>query len=157
MTDCTIAKTHFWSGCKIDCIENDGIPADNWKDFIQKYLFIMGCINWLCINTWPDIATVYKLLSQFNCKPPKGHMDAAKCVLKSLAHKFPPHGLWFKERENRLLGCASCHGKTKPTLYCSKSWNLYKVSIFPLWSCLILGCCASDKNKEEVTVLALQE
>ena len=106
MTDCTLAKTPFRSGCKIDRIEDDGIAADDKKDFITKYQSIMGCINWLCINTRPDIATVYKLLSQFNCKPSKGHMDAAKYVLRYLAHTSS-HGLWFKQGENRLAGCVS--------------------------------------------------
>ena len=106
MTDCTLAKTPFRSGCKIDRIEDDGIASDDKKDFITKYQSIMGCINWLCINTRPDIATVYKLLSQFNCKPSKGHMDAAKYVLRYLAHTSS-HGLWFKQGENRLAGCVS--------------------------------------------------
>ena len=92
MTDCTLAKTPFRSGCKIDRIEDDGIAVNDKKDFITKYKSIMGRINWLCINTQPAIATAYKLLSQFNCKPSKRHMDAAKYVMRYLEHIFS-HGL----------------------------------------------------------------
>ena len=51
-------------------------------------------------------ATAYKLLSQFNCNPSQGHLDATKYVLKYLS-TTSSHRLWFKQHENRLEAAVS--------------------------------------------------
>ena len=63
----------------------------------------MGGINWLTINTRPDINTAYSLLSQFNSNPSQGHLEAAKYVLRYLK-QTSSHGIWFRQGENHLHG-----------------------------------------------------
>ena len=106
LNDCTTAKTPFRSGLKIDRITHDEIKPEDKPKLVQAYQSIMGGINWLCINSRPDVATAYKLLSQFNCNPSQGHLDAAKYVLKYL-NATSSHGLWFKQHENRLEAAVS--------------------------------------------------
>ena len=45
---------------------------------------LMGGLNWLAINTRPDISTAYSLLSQFNSNPSQGRWDAGQHVLRYL-------------------------------------------------------------------------
>ena len=70
---------------------------------MRTFQSIMGGINWLTINTRPEINTGYILLSQFNSNPSQGHLDAAKDVLRYLKHTSS-HGIWFKQGENHLHG-----------------------------------------------------
>ena len=101
MTDCSPAKTPYRSGLKIDRIEHDNVPIENKSKLIHNFQSIMGCINWLAINTRPDVAVAYKLLSQFNHNPSQGHLDAAKYVLRYLSGTSS-YGIWFKQGEERM-------------------------------------------------------
>ena len=77
MRDCHISRSPYRLGLKIDRIEHDNIPVTDKEQLVQTYQSIIGGLYWLSINTRPDIATVYKLLSQFNANPSQGHLDAA--------------------------------------------------------------------------------
>ena len=95
--------TPYRSGLKIDRIEQAPIDESRREEFSRNYQSMLGCFNWLTINTRPDINTAYSLLSQFNSKPSIGHWDAAKHVLKYLKGTAS-HGIWFKQHGNRLQG-----------------------------------------------------
>lgn len=86
MTDSNLAKTPYRSGCVIDKIPEDGKPVEDKKELVHAYQSILDCLNWLSINTRPDISTVYKFLSRFNSKLLQGHLDAAKYALSYLKH-----------------------------------------------------------------------
>ena len=60
---CKTVQTPYRSGLKIDRIELDNKPKSKKKHFIREYQSIIGCLNWLSINTQPDINTAYSLLS----------------------------------------------------------------------------------------------
>ena len=96
---CKTVRTSYRSGLKIDRIELDNKPKSEKERFIREYQSIIGCLNWLSINTRPDISTAYSLLSQFNSNPSSGHMEAVKYVLRYLKHTSS-HGIWFKQGEN---------------------------------------------------------
>ena len=103
---CKTAQTPYMIGLKFDCIDHDNKPKSEKEHFIQEYQSIIGCLNWLRINTRPDINTAYSLLSQFNSNPSPGHMEAAKYVLRYLKYTSL-HGILFKQGENRLKGCCA--------------------------------------------------
>ena len=103
---CKPVRTPYRSGLKIDRIELDNKPKSEKEQFIKEYQSIIGCLNWLSINTRPNISTVYSLLSQFNSNPSAGHMQAAKYILCYLKHTSS-HGIWFKQSKNRLQGCCA--------------------------------------------------
>lgn len=75
LTHISPASTPHRSGLKINRIDQDGATV-NSKAFTQRYQSIMGCLNWLTINTRPDINTAFSLLSQFNNNPSEGHWEA---------------------------------------------------------------------------------
>ena len=56
------ANSPYQSGLKIDRIKHDYQPIDS-PEFVQKYQSLVGCLNWLSINTRPDINTACSLLS----------------------------------------------------------------------------------------------
>ena len=91
---CKPARTPYRSGLKINRIDNDGLDPSNKECLIKEFQSIVGGLNWLSINTRPDISTAYSLLSQFNHNPSQGHLDAAKYVLRYLKHTAS-HGIWF--------------------------------------------------------------
>ena len=75
------SRSPYQSGLKIDRIEHDGKDPSTKTKLVRTFQSIMGGINWLTINTRPDINTAYSLLSQFNSNPSQGHLEAAKYVL----------------------------------------------------------------------------
>ena len=114
--------TLYRSGLKIDRIKQEPQLDPDWT---QKYQSIIGCLNWLSINTRPDINTAYSLLSQFNAKPARGHWDAAKHIVKYLKGTAS-HGIWFKQGENRLEGHVAIPDELKGTetiLFTDSNWG----------------------------------
>ena len=97
---CKTTRTPYRSGLKIDRIEPDNKPKSEKEKAIQEYQSIIGCFNWLSINTRPDINTAYSLLSQFISYPLLGQMEATKYVLRYLKHTSS-HGILFKQGENK--------------------------------------------------------
>ena len=97
----TPAKTPYRSGTKIDRVERERRDPSTKMQLVKNYQSLIGGLNWLTINTRPDINTAYSLLSQFNCDPSEGHWEAAKYVLRYLKGTAS-HGLWFRQGENRL-------------------------------------------------------
>ena len=78
---CTGSQSLYRSGLKIDRIKHDNDHSSQKEKLVREYRPIVGGINWLTINTRPDIDTAYSLLSQFNSNPSQGHLEAAKYVL----------------------------------------------------------------------------
>ena len=75
------SRSPYRSGLKIDQIEYDGKYPSTKTRLVKSFQYIMDEINWLTINTRPDINTAYSLLSLFNSNPSQGHLEAAKYVL----------------------------------------------------------------------------
>ena len=97
---------------KINRIEHDGKDPSTKEKLVREYQSIVGSINWLTINTQPNINTVYSLLSQFNLNPSQGHLEVAKYVLWYLKHTSS-HGIWFRQGENRLHGSVAIRDSFK--------------------------------------------
>ena len=63
----------------------------------------MGGLNWLTINTRPDINVATKILGQYNYNLLISHLNSAKYVLHYLC-STSSHGIWFTQGNNRLRG-----------------------------------------------------
>lgn len=63
----------------------NSIPDISDNDLIPKYQRIVGCLLYLAISTRPDISYYVMWLGQFNSKPTRAHLLAAKHVLRYLA------------------------------------------------------------------------
>jgi hypothetical protein len=68
----------------------DAIPnvtnSPKWQlELKTKLGTIIGSLNWISTQTWPDIATITNILAQYQSCPSLGHIDVAKhtlCYLK---------------------------------------------------------------------------
>ena len=98
LNHCKPAYTPCQSGLKINLIENDGAKPPKKERLVKDFQSFIGGLNWLSINTRPDIATAYNLLSHFNHNPSQGHLDAEKYVLPYLKHTSL-HGICYRQGE----------------------------------------------------------
>ena len=97
------ARSPYQSGLKIDRIKHDEKDPSTKEKLVRTFQSINGGINWLTINTQPDINTAYSLLSQFNSNQSQGHLESANYVLQYLKHTSY-HIIWFKQGDNHLNG-----------------------------------------------------
>ena len=95
--------TPYRSGYPIDTIPQHNYSEEDQKKLTKLYQSFVGMLNWLAISSRPDIAPVVSLLSTYNSKPSKGHLDAARHVGRYLK-ATPTHGLWFKKDKNIIEG-----------------------------------------------------
>ena len=85
----------------------DKIPSEAYDDKLQqKYTktlqSLVGSLTWLSMSTRPDLSTVTNILAKHVCNPSKGHIGAAKRVLryiKGTIHK----GITFSTTPNSKL------------------------------------------------------
>ena len=103
MVDSVATQRLFQQGLPIDRVDRTITPECETTEFIRNYQSIMGGLTWLVINTRPDINVATKLLSKFNCKPSKGHLESAKYLLRYLKGTAS-HGIWFTQGKQRLHG-----------------------------------------------------
>ena len=96
LEQCTTARSPYRSCISIDRIDHDGIDPQLKQRLVKEYQLLIGGLNWLSINTRPDINTAYSLLSQFNYNPSKSHLESAKYILRYLKHTFS-HRIRFKQ------------------------------------------------------------
>jgi hypothetical protein len=95
MADCNATATPFHSGSVIDCIPHDGINPDAKPKLIKPYQRLVGGLNWLSLNTRPEIMVLIGLLSSHLHNASVGHLDAAKYVLSWLSGTLRNHGICF--------------------------------------------------------------
>ena len=175
LSQCNDARSPYRSGLKIDRIEHDGKDLSTKEKLVREYQSIVGSINWLTINTRPNINTVYSLLSQFNLNPSQGHLDTAKYVLRYLKHKSS-HGIWFRQGENQLHGSVAIPGHLKDEelmIFTDSNWgpqdaskprpkklerlqwknsSLFNDFISPVWGVPCTGGCIVKREEAEVPV-----
>ncbi len=60
------------------------IEPQTQEALIHKMQFIMGSLTWLSTSTRPDMTTVTNILAKYTSCPSKGHVDAAKRVVRYL-------------------------------------------------------------------------
>ena len=103
LLECKPTRTPYRSGYVIDRVPHDGIDPLQKPELVKAFQQILGGLNWLTINTRPDINVATKLLGQFNCDPSIGHLNSAKYVLRYL-RSTASHGIWFTQGDERLRG-----------------------------------------------------
>ena len=83
----------------------DSIPISPSKDTnqhtknVHTMQQLIGCLNWLSVSTRPDIATITNLLAKYTANPSKGHIEAARRVIKYLKGT-KTHGILFSQTNN---------------------------------------------------------
>ena len=80
----TTPKTPYRSGYPVDNIPKEDNSLHLQAKYTSMYQHIIGSLNWLAISTRPDIATITSILAQYMQNPSKGHIIAAKNVIKYL-------------------------------------------------------------------------
>ena len=74
----------YRSGYLIDCITHDDIPPSQKASIVRQCQSMVGGINWVSQNTWPDITTSTTLSARHLQNPNAEHLDAARHVIKYL-------------------------------------------------------------------------
>ena len=94
--------TPYRSGYPVDKIPY--VPTDKHTQsrITFKMQKLVGCLQWLCTSTRPDIATITNLLAQHTHKASKGHLDAVKRVVRYLKGT-KSMGIAFHSRVNSNL------------------------------------------------------
>ena len=79
----TIASTPYRSEHPVDAI-TDSPPTDDHEahKLEKEYRSLVGSLLWLAQGTRPDLATITNMLAQYQNRPTKQHLKAAKYVIK---------------------------------------------------------------------------
>ena len=72
--------TPYRSGLPIDSIPSGDLPEDEQKEVTAIYRSYVGMLTWLAISTRPDICVAVSLLSSFQQRPSKQHIESARYV-----------------------------------------------------------------------------
>ena len=80
----TCPATPYRSGLPVDKINQEEFDPSETPKLIAKMQSIIGSLTWLSTSTRPDIATITNILAKYTNKPSKGHIAAAKRVVKYL-------------------------------------------------------------------------
>jgi hypothetical protein len=152
MTDCNPVKSLYWPGLVIDSIPHNGADPKSKQDIVKPYQPTVGGLNWLATSTRPDpLCVSVSLLSQFSHNPSKGHINAAKHVLRYL-QGTKDWGIHFTQAGHytntlpgwvtqppRISECiAFTDGNWGPqdASYTPSNWNIYYISEDSVWSLL---------------------
>jgi hypothetical protein len=85
MLDCNATQSPYRSGMVIDRIPKDSLPPEEKQHIVKPYQRLVGGLNWLSLNTRPELCVPVSLLSSHLQNPSLGHLEAAKHVLSWLS------------------------------------------------------------------------
>ena len=74
--------TPYRSGFPIDKIPYEPYNAETQQQYTTLMQSLVGSFAWLSMSTRPDLATVTNMIAKYVKKPTKGHITAAKRVLR---------------------------------------------------------------------------
>ena len=77
-------KSPYRSGYPIDSIPNEAYDDETQSKYTKQLQSIVGSLTWLSMSTRPDLATITNILAKYVKNPSKGHIDAAKRILRYL-------------------------------------------------------------------------
>ena len=77
-------KTPYQSGPLVNKIKPKTYDQATQNKLKAKMQSIIGSLTWLSTSTRPDIATIRNILAKYINQPSKGHIDAAKKVIRYL-------------------------------------------------------------------------
>ena len=89
-------------GYPVDSIPLDDYDATTQAKITHTLQSLVGSLNWLAISTRPDIATITNLLAKYCKKATKGHITAAKRVLRYLKGT-KTHGIVFAQDSTEAI------------------------------------------------------
>lgn len=112
MDDCNSVPTPYRAGVVIDQLPHDDVPPDNKPHLVKPYQQLLGGLNWLSLNTRPDLTVLVSLLSSHLRNPSASHMTAAKHVLAWLSGTRN-HGIGFTQGGSFAKGLVSWVGRTE--------------------------------------------
>ena len=89
--------TPYRSGLPIDSIGLVDPPSQEnprQAQLTESYQSLVGCLNWLSVNTRPDLSAVVSFLASYSSGPLPGRISAAKYVLRYV-NSTVDHGISF--------------------------------------------------------------
>ena len=87
-------QSPYRSGYPIDSIPDEAYDPQTQYQYTKQLQSIVGSLTWLSMSTRPDLATITNILAKYVRNPSKGHIDAAKRILRYLKGT-PDKGITF--------------------------------------------------------------
>ena len=82
MENCNPAPTPYRQGLPVDNIPSP--PKSSSNHLTPQMRHLVGSLLWLSQATRPDLSTIVSILAQYQSNPSKGHINAARYVLRYL-------------------------------------------------------------------------
>ena len=82
--DVNTVQSPYRSGLPIDSIPIEAYDDETQRKYTKTLQSIVGSLTWLSMSTRPDISTITNILAKYVKSPSKGHIDAAKRILRYL-------------------------------------------------------------------------
>ena len=95
-------QSPYRSGYPIDKIPNEAYDDTTQRKYTKHLQSLVGSLTWLSMSTRPDISTVTNMLAKYVKSPSKGHIDAAKRVLRYIKGTINK-GITFSTHNNSRL------------------------------------------------------
>ena len=115
-------QSPYRSGYPIDKIPTEAYDDKTQKEYTKHLQSLVGSFTWLSMSTRPDISTVTNILAKYVKSPSKGHLDAAKRVLRYLKgtlHK----GITFSTHNNSRLAAYVKFPVEQPIALTDANWG----------------------------------
>ena len=95
-------QSPYRSGYPIDKIKPEAYDDTTQQRYTKTLQSIVGSLTWLSMSTRPDLSTITNILAKYVCKPSKGHIDAAKRILRYLKGTLRK-GITFSTNNNSSI------------------------------------------------------
>ena len=82
--DINTVQSPYRSGLPIDSIPDEAYDPETQRKYTKTLQSLVGSFTWLSMSTRPDIATITNILAKYVRSPSKGHIEAAKRILRYL-------------------------------------------------------------------------
>ena len=102
LIDANNAKTPYQSGHPVDTIPYEDMPPHQRLKLQSLLRSLIGSLNWLSLQTRPDISTITNILAQHITNPSPGHLTATKHVIRYLK-SCPTRGILFTSRDSQPM------------------------------------------------------
>ena len=82
--DINTVQIPYRSGLPIDSIPDEAYDDVTQRLYTKTLQSLVGSFTWLSMSTRPDIATITNILAKYVKSPSRGHIEAAKRILRYL-------------------------------------------------------------------------
>ena len=122
--------TPYRSGLPVDAITAPPPSPSDKATLKQQLRTLVGCMNWLCQGTRPDIATITSMLAQYQNSPTAAHIQAAKYAIRYI-QQTKHLGIYFDSQFRNQLESYIKYPKDPLVALTDANWGSQDLSKIP--------------------------